>query len=58
MSKEKEEHNKLVYKYRKEVKGALREIRRDGSFLAKMKFNESKARYVVLSIGSLYEIHF
>lgn len=43
MTREKEEHDKLLYKYKKEVKGALREIRRDNTFLSKIKFNETKA---------------
>ncbi|KAK9501496.1 hypothetical protein O3M35_012211 [Rhynocoris fuscipes] len=36
----KSEHKKLVTKYKKEMKGALREIRRDRSFLANVKFKE------------------
>lgn len=50
MTKEKEEHDKLVYKYKKEVKGALREIRRDNTFLANLKFNETKSRYCAIHL--------
>ncbi|XP_014253193.1 nucleolar protein 14 homolog [Cimex lectularius] len=34
------EHTKLLSKYKKEMKGALREIRKDRSFLASIKFKE------------------
>lgn len=40
---EKAEHAKLLYKYKKEMKGALREIRRDRSFIANVKFKEQAA---------------
>ncbi|CAH1404285.1 unnamed protein product [Nezara viridula] len=40
---EKAEHTKLLYKYKKEMKGALREIRRDRSFIANVKFKEQAA---------------
>ncbi|KAG7200751.1 hypothetical protein KM043_001298 [Ampulex compressa] len=40
MSKEKAEREKLLHKYKKEMKGAMREIRRDRSFLAKVKITE------------------
>lgn len=40
MSKEKAEREKLLHKYKKEMKGAMREIRRDRSFLAKLKIKE------------------
>jgi len=47
MSKEKLEHEKLVHKYKRELKGAVREIRKDRHFLAKMKFKEQRKRYAV-----------
>lgn len=37
MSKAKAEREKLLHKYKKEMKGALREIRRDKSFLGRVK---------------------
>lgn len=37
---DKAEHSKLLYKYKKEMKGALREIRRDREFISKLKFKE------------------
>ncbi|XP_066598447.1 nucleolar protein 14 homolog isoform X2 [Prorops nasuta] len=40
MSKEKAEREKLLHKYKKEMKGAIREIRRDRSFLAKVQINQ------------------
>ncbi|XP_003707475.1 nucleolar protein 14 homolog l(3)07882 [Megachile rotundata] len=40
MSKEKAEREKLLHKYKKEMKGAMREIRRDRAFLAKLKIKE------------------
>lgn len=45
MSREKQEREKLVYKYKKEMKGALREIRRDRSFISKLKFKQTQKRY-------------
>ncbi|KAL1494774.1 hypothetical protein ABEB36_010319 [Hypothenemus hampei] len=39
-SKEKAEREKLMHKLKKETKGALREIRRDKAFLARVKINE------------------
>lgn len=45
---DKGEHAKLLYKYKKEMKGALREIRRDRSFIADVKFKEQAAKYVLL----------
>ncbi|XP_071441458.1 nucleolar protein 14 homolog [Hetaerina americana] len=41
MSKEKAEREKLLHKYKKEMKGAIREIRRDKDFLAKVKVKET-----------------
>lgn len=40
LPKEKQEHDKLVYKLKKEKKGALREIRRDNAFLSKLKIKK------------------
>lgn len=40
MSKEKAEREKLLHKYKRETKGAMREIRRDNSFLAKVRISQ------------------
>lgn len=40
MSKEKAEREKLVHKYKREFKGAVREIRKDRDFLAKVQIAE------------------
>lgn len=40
MSKEKAEREKLLHKYKKEMKGAIREIRRDRAFLAKVQISQ------------------
>lgn len=40
MSKEKMEKEKLLHKYKKEFKGAIREIRRDRDFLAKVQIGQ------------------
>jgi len=40
MSKEKAEREKLLHKYKKEFKGAIREIRKDRNFLAKVQIAE------------------
>ncbi|KAF7992349.1 hypothetical protein HCN44_001674 [Aphidius gifuensis] len=37
MSKEKAEHEKLVHKVKREMKGAIREVRRDAAFIAKVQ---------------------
>jgi len=39
-SREKAERDKLLHKLKKETKGALREIRRDKSFLGRVKINQ------------------
>lgn len=39
-SKEKQESEKLKHKLKKETKGAIREIRRDGSFLGRVKVQQ------------------
>ncbi|XP_068084770.1 nucleolar protein 14 isoform X2 [Anabrus simplex] len=41
MGQEKQEHEKLVHKYKREEKAALREIRRDNSFIAKLKWKDT-----------------
>jgi len=41
MGKEKQEREKLLHKYKREMKGAIREIRRDKSFLAKLKLKQT-----------------
>lgn len=40
MSKEKAEREKLLHKYKKEMKGAIREIRRDRAFLANVQISQ------------------
>lgn len=40
MSKERAEREKLLHKYKKEKKGAMREIRRDRTFLAKIQIKQ------------------
>lgn len=40
MSKEKAEREKLLHKYKKEMKGAIREIRRDRVFLTKLQIKQ------------------
>lgn len=40
MSKEKAEREKLLHKYKREFKGAIREIRRDRNFLAKVQIEQ------------------
>lgn len=49
MSKEKIEHEKLVYKHKKEMKGALREIRRDRSFIGAYKLKDKLHRYIIVA---------
>ncbi len=39
-SKEQLEKQKLMHKYRREMKGAMREIRKDAQFLARERLNE------------------
>lgn len=39
-SKEKLEKQRLLHKYKRERKGAMREIRKDAQFLARQKLNE------------------
>lgn len=40
MSKEKAEREKLLHKYKKEMKGAIREIRKDRAFLSKLQIKQ------------------
>lgn len=40
MSKEKAEQEKLLRNYKKERKGAIREIRRDNAFLTKVQISQ------------------
>ncbi|XP_015181377.1 PREDICTED: nucleolar protein 14 homolog [Polistes dominula] len=40
MSKEKAEREKLLHKYKRETKGAIREIRRDRAFLSKLQIKQ------------------
>jgi ribosome recycling factor len=51
MSDKKREKMKLVHKYKKEMKGAVREIRRDRDFLAKVQLKETMKRYIDLICG-------
>ncbi|KAF0762760.1 nucleolar protein 14 isoform X1 [Aphis craccivora] len=39
-SKEKAERSKLLHRYKREMKSAVREIRKDNSFLSKLKYHE------------------
>lgn len=49
-SKEKAERDKLLYKLKQEKKGALREIRRDASFLGKIKIKAHIERFVITCV--------
>lgn len=40
VSKEKAEKEKLLHKYKREFKGAIRELRRDRDFLAKVQIEQ------------------
>lgn len=40
MSREKAEKEKLLHKYKREFKGAIREIRRDRDFLTKVQITQ------------------
>lgn len=44
-SKEKAERSKLLHRYKREMKSAVREIRKDNSFLSKLKYHEQVKRY-------------
>lgn len=47
MPEDRRERAKLLHKVKRETKGALREIRRDRQFLAKVKFRETMRRYLI-----------
>lgn len=42
--RERREQSKLRHQYKQELKGAMRELRKDGRFLAKKKFEEQAER--------------
>ncbi|CAG2193724.1 NOP14 [Mytilus edulis] len=44
-SKEINEKQKLVHKYKKEMKGAIREIRKDSYMIAQVQFQEQQEKY-------------
>jgi len=41
VSKEKHENQKLLHKYKKEMKGAIREIRLDNKFIARKQLQKT-----------------
>ena len=43
-SKEQLEKQRLVHRHKREMKGAIREIRKDAQFLAKQKLNDKIQR--------------
>lgn len=43
-SKEEQERKRLIHKHKREFKGAVREIRRDNQFLARMQLSETLER--------------
>ncbi|KAK9399236.1 nucleolar protein 14 [Crotalus adamanteus] len=43
-SQQEQERQRLVHKHRRELKGAVREIRRDNQFLAKMQLTDVMQR--------------
>ena len=45
MPEDRRERAKLIHKVKQETKGALREIRRDRQFLAKVRYKEALKRY-------------
>lgn len=49
-SKEKAERDKLIYKLKKEKKGAMREIRRDKAYLGRVKLDRKLQRYDLIII--------
>jgi nucleolar protein 14 len=49
-SKEKLEHDKLQHKIKREMKGAIREIRKDNAFLGRQKIKEQIERYFNIEI--------
>lgn len=58
MSKEKADYQKLLYKHKKEMKGALREIRRDKAFIGDVKIKEKLKRCFFFYILSTFVFHF
>lgn len=56
-SKEKQEHDKLQHKIKREMKGAIREIRKDNAFIAREKLKEQIEKYItiVTSFMKFYE---
>lgn len=44
-TREEREKERLKHKYKREFKGALREIRKDSRFLAREKLNEAMSRW-------------
>ncbi|NWI62890.1 NOP14 protein, partial [Todus mexicanus] len=58
-SKKEQERNQLIRKHRRELKGAIREIRKDNQFLARMQLSEimerdaARKRKVKELLGSL-----
>lgn len=47
-SQAKQERDKLLHEYKREMKGALREIRKDRSFIARVKVSEQAQKSVFL----------
>lgn len=43
-TKEEQERKRLIHKHRREFKGAVREIRKDNQFLARMQLSEIMER--------------
>lgn len=43
-SKEEQERKRLIHKHKREFKGAVREIRKDNQFLARMQLSEIMER--------------
>lgn len=43
-TKEEQERRRLIHKHRREFKGAVRELRRDNQFLARMQLSETRER--------------
>lgn len=49
-SKEKLEREKLQHKIKREMKGAIREIRKDNAFIAREKLKEQIEKYVTMKL--------
>lgn len=54
-SKEKLERDKLQHKIKREMKGAIREIRKDNSFIAREKLKEQIEKYR-LQIKNIWDV--